>query len=168
MKPLLEFRNRLIENRNVSDLRCETRRNGQWAVDESGHKMGNYTMEYRIQLLRELLTIQKETQDFRASIDLITNQELIAIQVIWYRDGNFKTTVNDIYNEVYGYNIPNSAIGLQERLLLERACKDNPNHYQLIQELLALQKNKVLLMRKYGLATDLETRLESYVKEGNV
>ncbi len=168
MKPLLEFRDRLVENRNVSDLRCETRRNGQRAVDESGHKMGNYTMEYRIQLLRELLTVQKNTQDYRASIDLITNQELIAIQVIWYRDGNFDTTVNDIYNEVYGYNIPNASIGLQERLLLERSCKDNPSHYKLIQELLALQKNKVLLMRKYGLATDLETRLESFIREADL
>ena len=165
MKPLLNFRNRLIENRNVSELRCSTRRNGQLAVDESGHNMGNYTMEYRIQLLRELLEIQKSTQEYRSSIDLITSQELIAIQVIWYRDGNFTTTVNDIYNEVYGYNVPNTSIGLNERLLLEKACSDNPQHFQLIQELLALQKNKVLLMRKYGLATDLEARLESYIKE---
>lgn len=165
MKPLLDFRNRLVENRNVSELRCSTRRNGQRAVDESGHNLGNYTMEYRIQLLRELLNIQKQTQDFRSSINLITNQELIAIQVIWYRDGNFTTTVNDIYNEVYGYNIPNTNIGLQERLLLEKACAEQPEHFQLIQELLALQKNKVLLMRKYGLATDLESRLETFVNE---
>ena len=167
MKPLLDFRDRLIANRNVSDYRNETRRNGQLAVDENGHKMGNYTMEYRIQLLRELLTVQKETQDYRSSIDLITNQELIAIQVIWYRDGNFSTTVNDIYNEVYGYNIPNTTIGLQERLLLEKACSNNHYHYQLIQELLALQKSKVLLMRKYGLTTDIEARIETFVKEGN-
>lgn len=97
MKPLLDFRNRLVENRNVSEYRSSTRRNGQEAVDETGHNMGNYTMEYRIQLLRELLQVQKDTQDFRSSIDLITTQELIAIQVIWYRDGNFTTTVNDIY-----------------------------------------------------------------------
>ena len=165
MKPLLDFRNLLVENRNVSELRCDTRRNGQRAVDETGHNMGNYTMDYRVQLLRELLTIQKETQDYRASIDLITNQELIAIQVLWYRDGNFSTTVNDIYNEVYGYNIPNTNMGLQERILLEKACAKNPDHFTLIQELLALQKNKVLLMRKYGLQTDLESRLEKYVKE---
>lgn len=165
MKPLLEYRNRLIENRNVSEYRCSTRRNGQLAVDEFGHNMGNYTMDYRIQLLKELLQIQKDTQSYRSSIDLITNQELIAIQVLWYRDGNFKITVNDIYNEVYGYNIPNSNVGLQERLLLEKACAEHPKHFQLIQELLALQKNKVLLMRKYGLATDLESRLETFVKE---
>jgi DNA sulfur modification protein DndC len=164
MKPLLEFRNRLVANRNLSEYRNETRRNGQLAVDETGHRMGNYTMEYRIQLLRELLTIQKETQHYRSSIDLIKSQELIAIQVMWYRDGNFKTTVNDIYNEVYGYDLPNDNIGLQERLLLEKSC-ETPAHYSLIQELLALQKNKVLLMKKYGLQTDLEARLDRYVKE---
>lgn len=164
MKPLLDFRDRLVENRNVSEYRRETRRNGQAAVDETGHKQGNYTMEYRIQLLTELLTIQKDTQQYRSSIDLITSQELIAIQVMWYRDGNFTTTVNDIYNKVYGYDIPNDNIGLQERLLLEKACI-SPAHFKLIQELLALQKNKILLMKKYGLQNDLEARLDSYVKE---
>lgn len=162
MKPLLDFRNRMQENRNVSEFRCSTRRNGQAAVDETGHNQGNYTMEYRIQLLRELLTVQKETQKCRGSIDLITVQELIAIQIIWYRDGNFKTSVNDIYNEVYGYNIPNDSIGLKERLLLEKACNVE-GHFQLVQELLALQKSKVLMMRKQGLQNDLEERLDSFI-----
>lgn len=164
MRPLLDFRDRLVLNRNVSEYRYPTRRNGQIAVDETGHNMGNYTIEYRIQLLKELLTIQKETQNFRSSIDLINSQELIAIQVIWYRDGFFNTTVNDIYNEVYGYDIPNDKIGLQERLLLEKACSE-PTHYSLIQELLALQKNKILLMKKYGLQNDLEARLDAFIKE---
>ena len=164
MRPLLEFRNRLVENRNVSELRCDTRRNGQRAVDETGHNLGNYTMEYRIQMLRELLQTQKTVQEGHSSVNLITNQELIAIQVIWYRDGNFSTTVNDIYNEVYGYTIPNFEIGLQERLILENSCND-PQHFQLIQELLALQKSKVLLMRKFGLQNDIEERLDSFIKE---
>lgn len=164
MQPLLDFRNRLVENRNISDNRNETRRNGQLAVDETGHKMGNYTMEYRIQLLTELLSIQRQVQQERSSVNLITSQELIAIQIMWYRDGYFTTTVNDIYNDIYGYDLPNDNIGLQERLLLEQSC-DTPSHYQLIQELLALQKNKVLLVKKYGLQTDLESRLEQFVKE---
>ena len=163
MQPLLDFRNRLAANRNVSANRCSTRRNGQLAVDENGHNMGNYTMEYRIQILRELLQIQKDTQQYRSSIDLITSQELVAIQVIWYRDGNFTTTVNDVYNEVYGYDIPNDNISLQERILLEKACSDS-SHYRLIQELLALQKNKVLLMKKQGLQNDLEERINDFVK----
>lgn len=164
MKPLLDFRNRLIENRNVSDLRYATRRNGQAAVDPTGHNMGNYTIEYRIQLLRELLQAQKEIQVFRPHIDLINSQELIAIQVIWYRDGEFSTTVNKIYNETYGYNISNDNIGFQEKLLLEKVCNGVPKDYSLIQELLALQKSKGLLMKNYGLQNDLEARLEVFIK----
>ncbi len=164
MKPLLDFRNRLSDNRNVSEYRNSTRRNGQLAIDETGHNMGNYTMEYRIQILRELLQVQKDTQQYRSSIDLITSQELIAIQTIWNRDGNFSTSVNDIYNEVYGYDIPNDEISLKERLLLEEKCINN-SHYKLIQELLALQKSRILLMKKQGLQTDIEERLDSFVKE---
>lgn len=164
MQPLIDFRNRLVTNRNISEYRSDRRRNGQIAIDENGHKQGCYTMEYRAQLLRELLTIQKETQEYRSSIDLISSQELIAIQIIWYRDGNFAITVNDIYNDVYGFDIPNDNIGLQERLMLERACQST-SHYKLIQELLALQKNKTLLMKKYGLQNDLDNRLASFIKE---
>lgn len=163
MQPLLDFRNRLVENRNLSENRNETRRNGQLALDENGHKMGNYNIGYRINLLRELLTIQKQVQKEYPSINLITSQELTAIQMIWYRDGDFSTTVNDLYNEVYGYNLPNDEIKLQERLLLEKSCKEN-SHYLLIQELLALQKNKILLAKKYGLQTDIEDRLSRFVK----
>lgn len=165
MAPLLAFRNRLIENRNNSDLRCATRRNGQSAVDETGHNMGNYTMDYRIQLLKELLQVQRDTQAYRSSVNLISSQELIAIQTVWYRDGNFATTVNDIYNEVYGYDVPNENTNLQERLLLEKACEEHKEHYKLIQELLALQKNRVLLMKKQGLQNDLENRLNTFVRE---
>lgn len=164
MKPLLDFRNRLVENRNVSQYRYSTRRNGQNAVDETGHNQGNYTIEYRADLLRELLQIQKNTQKYRASFDLITSQELIAIQIMWYRDGHFYPTVNSIYHDIYGYDLPNDNIGLQERLLLEDSC-NNAKHYKLIQELLALQKNKTLLMKKYGLQSDIEDRLSAFVKE---
>ena len=164
MKPLLDYRDKLVEHRNDSEKRSDTRRNGQRAVDETGHNLGNYTMEYRIQMLRELLQTQKTVQEGHSSVNLITSQELIAIQVIWFRDGNFSTTVNDIYNEVYGYNIPNLEIGLQERLILEKSFTD-PQHFQLIQELLALQKSKVLLMRKFGLQNDIEERLDSFIKE---
>ncbi len=70
--------------------------------------MGNYTIDYRMQLLGELLTIQKETQNYRSSIDLVNSKELIAIQLIWCRDGYFKSTVNDIYNEVYLFDYLNN------------------------------------------------------------
>ena len=64
MQPLLDFRNRLAENRNKSENRCSTRRNGQLAVDENGHNMGNYTMEYRIQILFDHQYCQEKNRCF--------------------------------------------------------------------------------------------------------
>ncbi|MCI1741546.1 MAG: DNA phosphorothioation system sulfurtransferase DndC [Prevotella sp.] len=164
MQPLLDFRNKLVEDRNKSEYRRDTRRNGQRAVDETGHNQGNYTIEYRQKILRELLQVQKRTQQHRGCIELITQQELMAIQILWYRDGCFSPTVNDIYSYVYGYNIPNEQMPLDERILLEKNCVEH-GHYQLIQELLALQKSKNLLMRKYGLQNDIEHRLDEFLKE---
>lgn len=77
----------------------------------------------------------------------------------------FKPTVNDIYNEVYGYNISNEVMGFYEKLLLEKVCGENSEDYLLIQELLALQKSKGLLMRNYGLQNDLEARIDAFIKE---
>ncbi len=163
MRPLLEFRNRLVENRNKSEYRRDRRRNNQKAVDDTGHNLGNYTIEYRQQVLKELLEVQKQIQEHRGSIELISQQELMAIQIIWYRDGYFAPTVNDIYNDVYGYDIPNDQIPLDERLLLEKSCREK-GHYQLIEELLALQKSKNLMMRKYGLQNDIEHQLDLFLE----
>jgi DNA sulfur modification protein DndC len=165
MTPLLQFRNDLVANRNISENRSETRRNGQAAIDETGHKMGNYTMVYRVELLRKLLIIQKDLQQcYRSSIELINAQELTAIQTQWYKDGNFQTDIKSIFNEISGYSFSSTNMELQERILLESVCK-KPSYYLLIQELLALQKNKILLMKKYRLQTDIETRLDEFVNQ---
>jgi DNA sulfur modification protein DndC len=42
MQPLMDFRNRLVENRNLTENRSETRRNGQEAIREDGSLNGNY------------------------------------------------------------------------------------------------------------------------------
>mgnify|MGYP001097662946 CR=1 FL=1 len=170
MKPLLDFRNKLNEDRNISENRSETRRNGQLAITEDGYNQGNYTPEYRARILRELLTLQKEIQHSKPLTELITNQELIAIQVYWYRDGIFDFKVGEIYSKIFGKKIEiESAINerSKERLLLKEVCKINNSDFELINNLLALQHSKTLLLTNYGLQNDLESRIESYVKEAN-
>lgn len=105
MQPLLDFRNKLVEDRNKSENRSDTRRNGMPAVDEDGHRSGNYEDHYRARILRELLEIQKEVQKGKPHITLISNQELIAIQVIWNRDMIFDYNVGEIYRKVYNKEI---------------------------------------------------------------
>ena len=159
LKILLDLRNSMFENRNISENRETTRRNGQYAVTEDGHNQGNYTIDYRAKLLRQILSAQKEMQKINPKIELITNQELIAIQVIWHRDLYFTYKISEIYNNIYNKELDMKNI--DERLekeidLLKSVCSDNPSDYDLIQELLALQKQKALLNSKRGLKNEIE------------
>ena len=52
----------------------------------------------------------------------------------------------------------------KENELLKKSCADNPDDLDLIQELLSLQKSKSLLDRKRGLKSDIEQRIEDYLK----
>ncbi len=171
MQPLLEFRNNLVENRNISENRSDTRRNGMPAVDEEGHRSGNYEMHYRARILKELLQIQKEVQNERPHVTLITNQELIAIQVMWNRDLEFDYTVGDIYKKIYNKDISTNNIKSlddTERRILKDVCKEDVSYYHLIDNLITLQETKTLMISKYGLHNDVENRIESFVNENEL
>jgi len=171
MEPLLAFRNRLVEGRNISENRSDTRRNGQEAVREDGTFNGNYTFQYRYQILKDLLLVQKEIQKERPHITLINNQELIAIQVTWNRDGYFDKTVGDLYKEIYNKEISTNNIKSlddTERRILREVCEEEPGYYHLIDNLIALQETKTLMITKYGLHNDVEKRIENFVNENGL
>jgi DNA sulfur modification protein DndC len=171
MQPLLDFRNGLVDNRNISENRSATRRNGVAAVDEDGHNMGNYNPGYRATLLRELLEIQKQVQEDRPHVTLITNQELIAIQVTWNRDLIFDFNVGDIYREIYNKEISTNnikSLDATERRILKEVCSEDTAYFHLIDNLITLQETKTLMISKYGLHNDVENRIESFVNENEL
>lgn len=164
LKPLLTYRDWIVAERNNINNRMTTRRNGTKAIND----MGSYTPEYRALMLEKLMETQKEIQKDHPATQLITNQELIAIQTIWYRDFIFDYKVSDIYHKIYktDFNMKESNKKIQKEFdLLKDACEKNPTNYDLIQELLTLQKSKSLLNRKRGLKTDIETRIENYINK---
>jgi DNA sulfur modification protein DndC len=164
LSPLLKFRNELAEERNIIENRLPTRRNKTEAINQ----MGSYTPIYRADVLRRLLETQKEVQITKPHIELITNQELIAIQVIWYRDLLFNNKVSDIYNNIFNNSLDmkqQEEKNEKELQLLQDACNNNTNDFELIQELLTLQKNKSLLNKKRGLKDDIENRIEEFLKK---
>ena len=166
LKPLLDFRNKLVAERNISDNRADERRNGQPAIDEDGHKKGYYMAHYRARLLRELLQLQKEVQEAHPHITLITNQELVGIQVTWNRDGIFEYKVGDIYREVYHKELSThnlKSLNATERRILKEICSDDIGYYHLIDNLLSIQETKSLMISKYGLHNDIEKRIETFV-----
>lgn len=178
LRPLLDLRRSMFDERNVSNNREETRRNGQLAVTADGHNQGNYTIEYRIKLLKQVLETQKHIQQFNPKIELIKNTELIAIQIIWRRDlavpnKNYKEitnyeTVSEIYNKIYHKELDMKTLDdkIQKEIdLLKSVCNSDNHDFSLIQELLELQKQKALLIRKRGLKDEMEQVIEKYLKK---
>lgn len=164
LQPLLEFRNQLYNERNIQENRMPQRRNGTDAING----MGPYTPKYRASILERVISAQKVIQINRPHVELITNQELVAIQTIWYRDLIFNYKVSNIYHSAYNTNMnmeEQNKKQEKELELLKKSCKKNPEDFELIQELLMLQKNKSLLNKKRGLKNDIENKIEEYLKK---
>lgn len=159
MEPLMEFRDLLSETRDNISWRDEKRRNGQDGI-------GPYLFEKRALLLEKLLEAQYLVQQDQKDLQLITHQELVAIQLAWYRDFYFKRTVSDIYNSIYKTHIDMSKHDekqQQEHELLKNSCDGQEEQVTLIHELLALQKSKSLMMKKRGLQSDIESRIQKFI-----
>lgn len=92
LRPLLDFRNAIVDERSNVEFRMPFRRNGL----PSKNGMGPYTMEYRKNVLRRLLALQKQT-----GYELIGSQQVIAIGMLWMREwGDFSGDAGRIYREV--------------------------------------------------------------------
>lgn len=170
LAPLLQLRASMVDNRNISKNRMSIRRNGQEAVTEDGHNQGSYTEDYKAKLLKEVLTAQYQVQKHKPEVELITNQELVAIQVIWHRELYFKYQVSEIYNNIYnkGIDMKVKDEKIQKEIdLLKTVCNDKSSDFELIQELLIMQKNKALLNRKRGLKDDMERVIEKYINQAS-
>lgn len=171
LEPMLDFRDLLVETRNLREAREKRRRNDFRKIDENNEEdweMGPYTPEYRAKYLEELLKVQYSIKDdFNEDIELISNQELVAIQVMWHRDAIFNFSVAEIYNKVYGTNLKGSEFDdaeVFEKELLKENCK-NTTDFNLIGELLEIQKTKTLLRNKVGLQNDIEKRIDKFVRD---
>ena len=164
LTPLLKVRNELVDERNLIENRLPQRRNGTDAING----MGTYTSKYRASVLKRVLAAQHTIQKTKPHLELITNQELVAIQTIWYRDLIFDYKVSEIYKEAYNLNLDmkdQNEKREKEVELLKKSCNDSEKDFNLIQDLLTLQKNKSLLNRKRGLKDDIENRIEEFLKK---
>lgn len=162
MLPLMEIRNFLVTTRDNPEVyRQRERRNG--TISETS--WGPYTFETRVKILRRILMAQKEIQKSEG-IELITHQELVLIQYYWFRDSKFQTRVSDIYNSIFNNRIDMSKQEekfKRESDLLKESCNNQLKDVELIQDLLALQKTKTLMIKKRGLQADIENRLDQYL-----
>ena len=160
MEPLVEFRDMLVDYRNDRSWRQMWRRNqDEDAADENN--WGPYLPEKRAFMLEKLLQAQKEVQQEDPNLILINYQELVAIQVTWHRDSIFDYNVAEIYNAVYQTQMSKEEFSDEqvfEKDLLKQVCESEED-FKLINELLELQKSKIILVNKYGIQSDLDNHL---------
>ncbi len=164
MQPLADIRNFLIETRDNPEIWREKRRRTGEIVE---NRWGPYKFETRVEILRKVLKAQKSLEKTEG-VELITHQEMVLIQFHWFRDLFFKTKVSDIYNKIYKSPLDMSKHiekSKEEIDLLRKSCKQEPKDVELIQDLLALQKTKTLMMRKRGLIDDIENRLDQFIED---
>jgi DNA sulfur modification protein DndC len=164
MQPLADIRNYLIETRDNPEIyREQRRRNGE--IREG--TWGPYKFETRVEILKRVLKAQKAIEESEG-IELITHQEMVLIQYHWFRDSFFRTKVSQIYNKIYKKQLDMSKHDekyKEEEELLKKSCNNEMKDVLLIQDLLALQKTKTLMLRKRGLQSDIDNRLNQYIEE---
>ena len=106
MEPLMELRNKILLERSNRESREMRRRNESVCKEDDPYTWGPCTPKIRAEFLTLLLEAQKEIQESQGDLmELITHQELVAIQLTWFRDSVFSPKVADIYNCIYGITI---------------------------------------------------------------
>ncbi|MCW3072886.1 MAG: sulfurtransferase [Bacteroidetes bacterium] len=166
MEPLAEIRDYLVEARDNKEEYREKVGRGNRQLPEGQY--GPYKASIRSHILEKVLTAQEEINKTEAGTQLISNQELIAIQVQWYRDGIFSHKVSDIYNKIYNKDFKmgkHDEKFKKEEELLSKVCNESTEQVELIQRMLAVQKAKTLMLRKRGLQNELENVLDQYLIE---
>lgn len=154
MLPMLELRDWLVEYRDDPAYRSEVRRNGNPGK-------GPFTIKARAKILTMLLEAQKSTGQ-----ELITGQELRAIQILWNLDGYSEGTYK-IYNAVYGFTSQNinemndrEKMKQQQAEQLREICKTHEVDFNKIETLLNQQISKALLSKKIGIQDAIKRVIE--------
>lgn len=80
-QPLIEFRDWLVEIRNLPECRQVERRNGTVTIKQGKHIPGPFTIEARQKILQRLLDVQTAYGS-----ELITQEEIELIKQIWAQD----------------------------------------------------------------------------------
>lgn len=101
--PLRDFRNWLVSIRQDPNFRDNKRRNGKVYQKANGeYGFGPFKMSARQEILRRLLTLQKET-----GFELITIDELKMIDSVWDAEGDLtRRSLVDIYFAIFGERLP--------------------------------------------------------------
>lgn len=174
MKPLADFRDNFL-NTDDFDKRDFRRMDGRLTLmddkDTGGKKLvhGPYLQSYREKMLAALLLAQEEIKKKEGleKFTLITLEDLDEIRRLWVEEKNeIEDRVPVIYKEITGKEYPNeqindgklfnrSDIGLLRSIAADDDSPDNL-HYQLVRNLLNIERTYSTATRRVGIYDNLE------------
>ena len=164
MRPLMELRDELDipDDKHLRDFR---RMDGRVQLFHDGSVPGPYTKESRENWLFKLLSAQQWVrengpEDVR-SIELITMEELHEIRRIWLVEKReIEDTLPGIYKLVSGQEFPGAKTHLNVSAELFSAlgeiCDGDPLHYEMMRDLIAVERRYATKVKRMGLLEDLE------------
>lgn len=120
--PLRDFRQWILSIRDLPENRMQHKRNGKVVIKEGKVMQGPFNFEARQKVLKKLLETQNKMRAFYPDIELITEDELKAIQNIWDMEVDLSgRRLLEIYKEVTGETLPwdNYSTGVFEEDVLD-------------------------------------------------
>ncbi|MCP9491213.1 MAG: DNA phosphorothioation system sulfurtransferase DndC [Solirubrobacteraceae bacterium MAG38_C4-C5] len=170
MLPLLRLRDKLdvTDDKPLRDFR---RLNGTVQLFHDRPIHGPYTQASRETWLRELLQAQRWIQENGPEqvrdLELISLAELEEIRRIWIIDKHeFEDRLPVIYEETLLAHYPGRdldtslPLGRDELELLEDICGEDRIHYEMVRELLDVERRHRAMVRRAGLFDQLEGALK--------
>lgn len=179
MTPLLELRRELdvVDDRHLRDFR---RMDGRVQLFHDGSVPGPYTQQARAEWLEKLLRAQQQVRDTGPAevrtMELISLEELHEIRRIWLMDKHeIEDLLPGIYERATGAGFP----GAKPQLVIQgdmfatlrQICDDGrvtgdgtdyqPNlHYEMIRDLIGIEKKFANATRRTGLMDELEKAIK--------
>ncbi|MGX1563353.1 DNA phosphorothioation system sulfurtransferase DndC [Streptomyces sp. NPDC055506] len=147
------------------------RMNGKVMLFNDGAIHGPYLQSYREEWLKELLQaqtwIRAHAPEHVQNIELITLDELHEIRRIWVFDKHeVEDSLPQIYQEATGEPFPGGPLdeqlvmGSDEMDVLKQVCDGDDLHYNMVRELLAVERKYRTMARRSGLFQALEQAVQ--------
>ncbi|MGW4271436.1 DNA phosphorothioation system sulfurtransferase DndC [Streptomyces seoulensis] len=171
MRPLLKLRNELDDVTKEAQTRDFRRMNGNVQLFGDRPIPGPYKQSAREDWLRKLLAAQaqvrKKAPEHVRNIELISMAELQEIRRIWvFEKHEVEDSLPQIYEQATGEKFPGLpldeqlVLGAEEIGLLKEACEDDPIHFSMTRELLAIERQYRTMTRRAGLFEALEKAIK--------
>ncbi|MEU9642045.1 DNA phosphorothioation system sulfurtransferase DndC [Streptomyces sp. NPDC048188] len=147
------------------------RMNGKVMLFNDGAIHGPYLQSYREEWLKDLLQaqtwIRAHAPEHVQNIELITLDELHEIRRIWVFDKHeVEDSLPQIYQDATGEPFPGGPLdeqlvmGSDEMDVLKQVCEGDDLHYNMVRELLAVERKYRTMARRSGLFQALEQAVQ--------